>query len=407
MAEPANARQNEYLAMLGRYERLRLAGRCPAALREKLKTEQADFHLVEAADGSANFMAVDYLAHKVTGLADGSDSWTVGNRHAAQPLKLRIDALYSVEPYDGLGGRVLADFAAPGEFVAQEAADGVTQTFQATAEPSKSGKPSGRYSAASTRKTPQGAWCRASKVFNPPLDLNPFDALGVWIHGDGKGELLNLQLTNPTQFWPTFDEHYVKVDFRGWRYFELLARERDADQYADYAWPYQDVSAVYRSPLIHDHVSALNLWFNRVPPGGEATCCLGADQGLADDENPAEEPGSYGRRERDRFPGCLGERLLAGVRVRCGLQSIRRARQTGPGGPRVRADAGPGGRQQSDEVPLRGGSRSLAASQDHRAQRRRVGRQDSGEPLILARGEGKARMDIESYPFITGPQTRT
>ena len=278
--EPANARQNEYLAMLGRYERLRLAGRCPAALREKLKTAHAEFHLVEAADGSADFTAIDYLAHKVTGLADGTDSWTAGNRHAAQPLKLRIDALYSVEPYDGLAGRVLADFATPGEFVTQEAADGVTQTLKATPEPSKSGKPSGRYSAASTRETPQGAWSRASKVFNPPLDLNPFDALGVWIHGDGKGELLNLQLTNPTQFWPTFDEHYVKVDFRGWRYFELLARERDAGEYADYAWPYQDVSAVYRSPLIHDHVSALNLWFNRLPPGGEATCCLGPIKAL-------------------------------------------------------------------------------------------------------------------------------
>ena len=268
------------MAMLGRYERLRLAGRCPAALREKLKTEQADFHLVEAADGSAEFIPVDYTAHKVTGLADGTDSWTVDNRHASQPLKLRIEALYSVEPYDGPGGRVLADFAAPGEFVAKEAADGVTQAFTLTAEPSKGGKPSGRYSAGSARKTPQGAWCRASKVFNPPLDLNQFDALGVWIDGDGRGELLNLQLTNPTQFWPTLDEHYVKVDFRGWRYFELLSRERDADQYADFAWPYQDVSAVYRSPLIHDHISALNLWFNRVPPGGEAACRLGPIKAL-------------------------------------------------------------------------------------------------------------------------------
>ena len=288
--EPANARQNEYMAMLGRYERLRLAGRCPAALREKLKTEQADFHLVEADDGSAEFMATDYLPHKVTGQADGSDSWTVGNRHAAQPLKLKIDALYSVEPYDAPAGRVLADFAAPGEFVAGEAADGVIQAFTLTAEPSKSGKPSGRYSAASTRKTPQGAWSRVSKVFNPPLDLKQFDALGVWVHGDGRGELLNLQLTNPTQFWPTRDEHYVKVDFRGWRYFEILARERDADQYADYVWPYQDVSAVYRSPLIHDHVSALNLWFNRVPPGGEAACCLGPIKALRTVKNRLKNP---------------------------------------------------------------------------------------------------------------------
>ncbi|MGA2254144.1 MAG: hypothetical protein ABSG53_05730 [Thermoguttaceae bacterium] len=278
--EPANSRQNEYMAMLGRYERLRLSGRCPAALREKLKTEQADFHMVEAADGSVDFIAIDYLAHKVTGLADGTDSWTVNNGRVAQPLKLRIDALYSVEPYDGPGGRVLAGFAAPGEFVAGEAADGVAQSFTLTAEPSKLGKPCARYSATSTRKTPQGAWSRVSKIFNPPLDLNQFDALGVWIYGDGRGELLNFQLTNPTQFWPTLDEHYVKVDFRGWRYFELLAKERDADQFADYLWPYHDISAVYRSPLIHDHVSALNLWFNRLPPGGEATCCLGPIKAL-------------------------------------------------------------------------------------------------------------------------------
>jgi hypothetical protein len=278
--QPANARQNEYLAMLGRYERLRLAGRCPAALRQKLKTEQADFHLVEAADGSADFLPIDYLAHKVTGLADGSDTWTVVNRHAAQPLRLRIDALWSAEPYDGPGGRALADFAAGNQFAVQEAADGVKPAFAATASPSRSGKPSGRYSAKSGRPTPQGAWCRASKTFDPPLDLNAFDALGVWIYGDGKGELLNLQLTNPTQFWPTFDEHYVKIDFRGWRYFELLDRERDADKFADYAWPYADISAVYRSPLIHDHVSALNLWFNGLRPGGEVSCCLGPIKAL-------------------------------------------------------------------------------------------------------------------------------
>ena len=322
-SEPANARQNEYLAMLGRYEKLRLSGRCPAALREKLKTEQADFHMVESPDGSVDFVPVEYLAHKVktgaetsvafrsakerdfrgakgdnptvidspvlTGLADGSDAWTLNNRHAAQPLRVRIDALYSVEPYNAPDGRVLADFSTPGQFVVREAAQGVTASFGVVPSvvtlhvgnrPDPVGKPDGRYSAASTRGTPQGAWCRATKTFDPPLDLREFDALGVWIFGDGKGELLNLQLTNPEHFWPTFDEHYVKIDFRGWRYFELLCRERDAERYADYEWPYHDTSGVYRSPLIHDHVSALNLWYNCLPPGGKATCCLGPIKAL-------------------------------------------------------------------------------------------------------------------------------
>ena len=109
------------------------------------------------------FIAIDYLAHKVTGLADGTDPWTLGNRHVAQPLKLRIDALYSVEPFDAPGSRALAGFAAPGEFVVGEAADGVTQAFTLTTEPSKLGKLSGRYSAASARKTPQGAWSRVMR----------------------------------------------------------------------------------------------------------------------------------------------------------------------------------------------------------------------------------------------------
>ena len=79
---------------------------------------------------------------------------------------------------------------------------------------------------------------------------------------------------------------------------------------------------MYRSPLIHDHVSALNLWFNRLPPGGEATCCLGPIKALRTVKTRAEEPGRHGRRKRDRFPGCLAERLLAGVRVRCETASV-------------------------------------------------------------------------------------
>jgi hypothetical protein len=104
--------------------------------------------------------------------------------------------------------------------------------------------------------------------------------MGVWIHGDGKGELLNLQLTNPTQFWPTWAEHYVDVDFTGWRYVELLLRERDADRFGDYAWPYGGTSAVFRSPLIRSHTSALSVYYNNLPPNSAAKCFLGPVKAL-------------------------------------------------------------------------------------------------------------------------------
>ncbi|MGQ9574953.1 MAG: hypothetical protein ACUVUC_06510 [Thermoguttaceae bacterium] len=271
---PPHARQDNYLALLGRYERLRLSGRCPPSIKERLKQPQQDFRLVEAADGSWEFLPTDYAVHKITGLEDGSQRWVVHNRFVPQPVRLRIEALYAAEPYDQAQGPVLAAFTAPGEFATDKAAPGVRHQMTLSAEPRKAGQASGRYWAANEKDSRQGAWCLAARRFTPPVDLENYDALGLWIHGDGKGQLLNFQLTNPQQFWDTFDEHYVKVDFRGWRYFELHLRERDADQYADYTWPYAGDYAVYRSPLIRSHTSALNLYYNNLPPNDSVTCYL-------------------------------------------------------------------------------------------------------------------------------------
>ena len=49
------------------------------------------------------------------------------------------------------------------------------------------------------------------------------EVLGLWIYGDGKGELLNFQLNNSREYYTAWDDHYVDVNFTGWRYFELLA----------------------------------------------------------------------------------------------------------------------------------------------------------------------------------------
>jgi len=94
------------------------------------------------------------------------------------------------------------------------------------------------------------------------------------VHGDGKGELLNLQLTNLPEYFRTTDDHYVKVDFEGWRYFELLLRERDASAYHDYRWPYGAHCVLHRSPLVRHVVNKLTLYLNNLPPGEEAACYL-------------------------------------------------------------------------------------------------------------------------------------
>ena len=91
--------------------------------------------------------------------------------------------------------------------------------------PLKTGTASGRFSARNEGDSPVGAWARVVKHFDPAVNMTPHDAIGLWVHGDGKGALLNLQLTNLPEYFRTIDDHHVKVDFKGWRYFELIETE--------------------------------------------------------------------------------------------------------------------------------------------------------------------------------------
>ncbi len=271
---PPCARQPEYLEMLGRYEHLRLSNQVPPQIRERLKQEGQDFHLEIRDDGSWAFRPADYLSHKITGAVPESTTWTVNNRYSAQPLRVRIQALYGVEPYDSANAEEIVSFK-EGEFSQVAQAAGVKAELSYVTDEIKVGSSSGKLVAENTRGTSRGAWAHFTKTFDPHVNMQKRAAMGVWIHGDGSGALLNLQLTNPLHYWPTCDEHYVRLDFTGWRYVEFLLRERDADDFHRYEWPYGSYYAVvYRSPLIRDHVSAMNLFINEVPANGKTTCLI-------------------------------------------------------------------------------------------------------------------------------------
>ena len=304
-SRPRCARQDEYLELIGRYERLRLAGTFSQAVRERLRQEKADFRLIQAGGSSWQLVPTDYAAHKATSLDHNTQAWTVVNRYSAQPLKLRIEALYSVQPFDSSAGLVLADGDGPCPFKTGAAPAHVKHQISSSFAQVKVGKASVCYQAHNTGGSRRGAWALASRTFTPDVNLGERGVLGVWIHGDGKGELLNLQLTNPTQYWPTCDEHYVKIDFTGWRYCELLLRERDAEQYGDHVWPYGDIYSVCRSPLIYDHVSALNLYFNDLPPHDSATCTLGTVKALPAAKVVLKNPAIEGGGRRILFPVAL------------------------------------------------------------------------------------------------------
>jgi hypothetical protein len=74
-------------------------------------------------------------------------------------------------------------------------------------------------------------------------------------------------------------DHYIVVDFTGWRYFELV--EPESRRWAQYSWPYGDPYSIYRESVNFGQVSSLSLWFNNLPPGKSVTCYLGRTKALS------------------------------------------------------------------------------------------------------------------------------
>jgi hypothetical protein len=100
----------------------------------------------------------------------------------------------------------------------------------------------------------------------------------VWVWGDGQGEVLNLQVRSPEHLVSGIGEHYVVVDFQGWRYYELV--EPEGERYTQYVWPYGDAYSIYRESVQYQQVDTVGVWYNHLPPGRSASCCLGPVRAL-------------------------------------------------------------------------------------------------------------------------------
>jgi len=259
-------------SIIKNYEELRLADYFSEDVKQQLRAPGDEFELQQGDDGQWQFRRMQYAKHKVQGLDGWSDSWTVTNKYARQPLQIRIEALLSAGPYDAPTNVTLASFEDTKEFASSAAESGVTAKLDGSTEQVKAGKVSGCLVANNTRQQSVRSWARFSKIFTPPLNLDTQQAMGVWVYGDGKGEVLNLQLKSPPGFIPGDSEHYIVADFTGWRYFQLV--EPEGERYANYSWPYGNLYSIYRENIAYSHVHALNLFVNNLPPKSSATCYI-------------------------------------------------------------------------------------------------------------------------------------
>ncbi len=279
---------SELLRLMGEYEPLRTAGAIPESLKARLRVPGDEFTLERRPGGGVQFVPVEYLEHKATALDGVNNVFQVRNRFAAQQPGFRIQALMAVGPYDAPQNIVLEDFRRPADLSLQSFQNGVTMTLEGSGQELRTEHESGILRATNTGSSRRGAWAKLGKRFLPPLDISARPALGVWIYGDGKSEVLNFQLLDPRGESAAVGEHYVIIDFTGWRYFELV--EPEAARWSDYLWPYDNPLAVYREAVDESRIAELNIYYNNLPPGESVTCHLSPLRALPVREVKLEHP---------------------------------------------------------------------------------------------------------------------
>jgi len=258
---PALPGHQRLAAIVKQYETLRHAGHFSEAVKVKLREPGAQFALEQAAADRWQFRPVRTIRQRVRGGDAWSDRWIARNEHASQTPALRIEALMAAGPYDAEGHVTLANFADSSEFSERASAPSVTAKLESVAEDDST---YGRLTAVNAGQERRGTWASFKKTFAPPLNLNTLQGLGVWVRGDGKGEVLNFQLQSPGHITQARAERYVVVDFEGWRYFDLI--ELDAERYTEYGWPYYGGYHVYRELVQHQAIESLTIWCNHLPP---------------------------------------------------------------------------------------------------------------------------------------------
>jgi hypothetical protein len=127
----------------------------------------------------------------------------------------------------------------------------------------------------------EGLYIKMVRKFDPWLDINKNQALGVWVKGDANGELLNIRIESPKHLSSgARGDHFIRIDFKGWKYFELV--EIESAEFSNYIWPDSGfyVYDSFRHTVLFNKVDKIQLWYNNLPPGTDVKCVIGTVKAL-------------------------------------------------------------------------------------------------------------------------------
>ncbi len=282
-------------ALIKQYEELRLGNYFSPSTREKLKQPGSEFTLQRRPGGGWRFSPAHYDKHVVSQNNAQTHTWAVENPYKKQPVKLRIEALSSMEGYDSSNAIVLAE---PREWADPESTEGVSGKVEASdgCWDSTSGSTL-HLAATNTTDNLKGSWFRVSKTFTPDVDIR-HKGMGLMVEGDGSGASLWVELASPSHMAAGASLHLIKLDFTGWQYFELVELEGDAA--ASYTWPGN--TRAYENWVSYEHIHTIRLYMRDLPVNTPVKCAVSTIKALPLSSSVTRNPFVTVNNERLMFP---------------------------------------------------------------------------------------------------------
>ena len=324
------------------YEELRQSHHFPEAVLKRLANTNEEYRLCPAGEGKWNFQPIHTERHQVDDLEGITNTWHFCNPFKPQKLALRIEALPSIDKYDSPNGTPLANFDGsdkiydPGETItilnsgklytypssAPGASSSVTPAGHGEGPVQQfavwngkrdtsdglvlSSAPEDRYSLCDhferNYTLHEASWTCQHIAFDE-INLNDKQGIGLWIRGDGKGEVANIVLFGRSIGWCR-KQFYVKIDFTGWRYVELL--KSVTKEFEDYSWPLARCQYnLYRSHFNFERTLGIDLWLNNIAKGDEVSLGIGPIRALPLVEQPMVKPVVTVNGKAIKFPVAL------------------------------------------------------------------------------------------------------
>jgi len=259
-------------------EELRHAGTLDEANKAKLREPGSEFSLLTDAGGKRRFRRSRSEAHTAAMAEPWTLSWSVTNPFAGQPMKVRIEALMSAGSNDEPGAVVLGSLA--GEDAANWKASAAQGVVASHAAPDSGSRGAFITATNSGKVERRAAWACYRKQFKPALNLKQSQALGLWIEGDGSGELIAVRLESPQHLaFGAVADRYVTVDFTGKRRLSLV--ETESARWSDFTWDDgKSLYNVYRETIDFGAVESVAIWCQNLPTGKEVKCGIGPIKAL-------------------------------------------------------------------------------------------------------------------------------